>query len=188
MKVDANTLRPGHAMEYNGKLWIVSKIQIIQPGKGGSFIQVEMKDARTGTKGQVKFRTAEAVDRVRLDEHEMTFLFAEGDMYTFMDKTTFEQIQIPGDAIGDAKVFLQDGMEVNVQMYEGSPLSVELPQTVTLRITQCEPFVRGQTASSSYKPAILENGVRVMVPPHIDVGTKIVINTSDSTYIERAKD
>ncbi|HYE49368.1 MAG TPA: elongation factor P [Azospirillaceae bacterium] len=188
MKVNANTMRPGHVMEHNGKLWVVTKTQIVQPGKGGAFIQIEMKDVRTGTKTIERFRTQESVERARLDEHEMTFLFSEGDSFTFMDKESYEQVSISGEIIGDAKVFLQDGMEVTVQSFEGAPLSVELPQTVTLLITESDPVVKGQTASSSYKPAMLENGVRILVPPHIEAGTRVVVNTADGTYMERAKD
>ncbi|MDG3442007.1 elongation factor P [Nitrospirillum amazonense] len=189
MKVNANTMRPGHVMENNGKLWVVVKTQIVQPGKGGAFIQIEMKDVRTGTKTIERFRTQESVERARLDEHEMTFLFAEeGDSYTFMDKETFEQVSIPGDVVGDGKVFLTDGMEVTVQTFEGAPLSVELPQTVTLTITEADPVVKGQTASSSYKPALLENGVRILVPPHIEAGTRVVVSTAEGEYMERAKD
>jgi len=188
MKVNANTMRPGHVMEHNGKLWVVAKTQIVQPGKGGAFIQIEMKDVRTGTKTMERFRTQESVERARLDEHEMTFLFADGDSYTFMDKESFEQVSIPGDIIGDPKVFLNDGMEVTVQSFEGAPLSVELPQTVTLKIVEADPVVKGQTASSSYKPAVLENGVRILVPPHIEAGTRVVVDTAEGTYLERAKD
>jgi elongation factor P len=188
MKVNANTMRPGHIMEHNGKLWVVAKIQIVQPGKGGAFIQIEMKDARTGTKTIERFRTQESVERARLDEHEMQFLFADGDMFTFMDNGTFEQVTIPREVIGDPAVFLQDGMVVNVQTHEGSPLGVELPQTVTLAVVEADPVVKGQTASSSYKPAKLENGVRVLVPPHIEAGTRIVVDTAEGTYLERAKD
>ncbi len=188
MKVNANTLRAGQVLEHNGKLWVVAKTAIVQPGKGGAFIQVEMKDVRSGTKTIERFRTQETVERARLDEHEMQFLFADGDSFTFMDNESFEQITITRDLIGEPAVFLQDGMAVTVQMYEGSPLSVELPATVTLGIIEAEPVVKGQTASSSYKPAILENGVKVMVPPHIESGTRIVINTADATYLERAKE
>ncbi|MDR3518386.1 MAG: elongation factor P [Azospirillaceae bacterium] len=188
MKVNANTTRPGHVLEHNGKLWVVAKIQIVQPGKGGAFIQIEMRDARTGTKTIERFRTQESVERVRLDDQEMQFLFSEGDAFTFMDETTFEQITIPRDIIGDPAVFLQEGMKVSVQLYEGAPLSVELPQTVTLLIVEADPVVKGQTASSSYKPAKLENGVRVLVPPHIESGTRIVVDTGDGSYLERAKD
>lgn len=188
MKVDANTVRPGHVLDHSGKLWVVQKIEIVSPGKGGAFILVEMKDIRTGTKLNEKYRTAETVERVRLDEDEMQLLFADGDMYTFMNQTSFEQMTIPKDVIGDPAVFLQDGMVCTVLSYEGTPLVVELPQTVTLTITEADPVVKGQTVSSSYKPAKLENGVRVMVPPHVESGTRIVVNTADGSYLERAKD
>lgn len=188
MKVNANTMRPGHVLEHNGKLWVITKTAIVQPGKGGAFIQLEMKDVRTGTKSIERFRTQETVERARLDEHEMTFLFAEGDSYTFMDKESYEQIAIPGEIVGDQKVFLQDGMEVTVQSFEGAPLGVEIPGKVTLTIVEADPVVKGQTASSSYKPAKLENGVSILVPPHIDTGTRVVVDTQEGTYVERAKD
>ena len=188
MKVNANQMRPGHVLEHNGKLMVVLKTAIVQPGKGGAFIQLEMKDVRTGNKMVERFRTQETVERARLDEHEMQFLYQEGDHFTFMDNESFEQTQVPVDTVGDPARFLQEGMICTVTMYEGSALSVELPQTVTMLITQADPVVKGQTASSSYKPAVLENGTRVMVPPHIASGTRIVINTADGTYLERAKD
>lgn len=188
MKVNANQMRPGHVLEHNGKLWVITKTAIVQPGKGGAFIQLEMKDVRTGNKSVERFRTQETVERARLDEHEMQFLFSEGDSYTFMDKETFEQVTITRDIIGDPAVFLQEGMTVTVQSHEGSPLGVELPQTVTLEVVEADPVVKGQTASSSYKPAKLENGERVMVPPHIEAGTRIVVDTSTGEYLERAKD
>jgi len=188
MKVNANQMRPGHVLEHNGKLWIITKTQIVQPGKGGAFIQLEMKDVRSGNKNIERFRTQETVERARLDEHEMQFLYAEGDRYTFMDNESFEQVQVPGETIGEPTRFLQEGMVCTVTMHEGSPLSVELPPTVTMRITEADPVVKGQTASSSYKPALLENGVRVLVPPHVAAGTRVVVNTADGTYLERAKD
>ena len=156
--------------------------------QGGAFIQIEMKDVRSGTKTIERFRTQETVERARLDEHEMQFLFADGDAFTFMDNATFEQVTIPREIIGEPAAFLQDGMQVTVQSHEGSPLAVELPATVTMAIVEADPVVKGQTASSSYKPAKLENGVRVMVPPHIAAGTRIVVNTADGSYVERAKD
>lgn len=188
MKVNANTMRKGHILEDAGKLFVVTGTQVVQPGKGGAFVQIEMKDVKTGTKTIQRYRTQESVERARLDENEMTFLFSEDDQYTFMDQTSFEQITIPGELIGDGKVFLQENMPVVVQSFEGAPLSVDLPQTVTLRIVEADPVVKGQTASSSYKPALLENGVRVLVPPHIDSGIRIVVNIEDGTYLERAKD
>ena len=188
MKVNAITIRAGNVLEYEGKLMLVTKTDLIQPGKGNAVIQVEMKDVRTGVKTQNRWRTQETVERARLDEMDMQYLFAEGDLYTFMDTESYEQVTMPRDTIGDASVYLQEGMICVVTMHEGNPLSVQLPATVTLEIAEAEPVVKGQTASSSYKPAILENGAKVMVPPHIGVGTRVVVNTTDGSYMERAKD
>lgn len=189
MKVNANEMRPGHVLEHNNKLWVIQKTAIVQPGKGGAFIQLEMKDVRTGVKNVERFRTQESVERARLDAHDMTFLFGNAEEgFTFMDKESFEQLTIPVDVVGDQHVFLQDGMEVTVETYEGAPLSVSLPPKVTLEIVEAAPVVKGQTASSSYKPAKLENGVAILVPPHIEAGTRVVVDTASSEYVERAKD
>ena len=188
MQVDANTIRKGHVMDYNGKLWSVIKSEIMIPGKGNAVIQVEMRDVRTGVKTNVRFRTQETVERVQLHEHEMQFLFATGDDYTFMDQETFEQLSIPKDIIGDPVVFLAEAMVCKVMTYEGVALSVELPATVVLELVEADPVVKGQTASSSYKPAKLSNGVRSLVPPFIEAGTRVVVNTADSSYVERARD
>jgi elongation factor P len=188
MKINGNSIRPGNIIEHQGRLWRAIKTQHTQPGKGGAYLQVELKDIRDGTKLNERFRSSETVERVRLDEHPYQFLFASGDEYTFMDQNTFEQITLNADLIGEPAVFLQEGMIVTLESYEGSPISVELPETVTMAIVEADAVVKGQTASSSYKPAKLENGVRVMVPPHIESGTRIVVNTADATYVERAKD
>ena len=188
MKINGNSIKPGNIIEHQGRLWRAVKTQHTQPGKGGAYLQVELKDIRDGTKLNERFRSSETVERVRLDEHPYQFLFSAGDEYTFMDQNTFEQIALNGELIGEPAVFLQEGMVVTLESYEGSPISVELPETVTMRIVEADAVVKGQTASSSYKPATLENGVRVMVPPHIGSGTRIVVNTADATYVERAKD
>ena len=187
-KINAIDLKPGNVLEHQNKLWIVVKRELVQPGKGGAFAQVELRDLRSGSKVNERFRTQETVERVRLDEKEMQFLYMEGDQATLMDNDTFEQISVPRELIGDAADFLRDGMVCQVMLYEGTPLSVEMPPTVTMAVVEADPVVRGQTASSSYKPAIVEGGVRVMVPPHIGVGTRLVINTEDGSYMERAKD
>ncbi|MER2520758.1 MAG: elongation factor P [Bdellovibrionales bacterium] len=187
MQVDANTIRKGHVVDYNNKLWVVLKSEIMIPGKGAAVVQVEMRDVRAGIKTNVRFRTQETVERVQLMDHEMQFLYATGDDYTFMDQANFEQLTIPKDIIGDPVVFLQESMICNVQTYEGVALSVTLPQTVVLEITEADPVVKGQTASSSYKPAKLSNGVKIMVPPFIGVGTKVVVNTGDASYVERSR-
>ena len=188
MKINGNSIKPGNIIEHQGRLWRAVKTQHTQPGKGGAYLQVELKDIRDGTKLNERLRSSETVERVRLDEDPYQFLFASGDEYTFMDQNTFEQIGLNADLIGEPAVFLQEGMVVTLESYEGSPISVELPETVTMRIVEADAVVKGQTASSSYKPAKLENGVRVMVPPHIESGTRIVVNTADATYVERAKD
>ncbi|MGE3624597.1 MAG: elongation factor P [Bdellovibrionales bacterium] len=188
MQVDANTIRKGHVVDYNGKLWSVMKSEIMTPGKGASVVQVEMRDVRTGIKTNVRWRTQETVERVQLHDHEMQFLFEADGMYTFMDQVNFEQVAIPRDIIGDPVVFLQEGMVCIVQMHEGAALSVELPATVVLEIVESDPVVKGQTASSSYKPAKLSNGVKILVPPFIEAGTRVVVKTADSAYVERARD
>ncbi len=187
MKINGVSIRVGNILDYNGKLWVVTKTQHTQPGKGGAYMQVEMKAMLEGTKLHERFRSADTVERVHLDEVPFQYLYPEGDDFVFMDQDTFEQITITGEFVGDAAAFLQDGMVVNISMYEGRPISVQLPDTVVLLIDQADAVVKGQTASSSYKPAILENGLRIMVPPHIESGMRVVVNTADSTYVERAK-
>lgn len=188
MKISGNAVRVGNVIEYEGKLWVAVKTQHTQPGKGGAYMQVELKNLTEGTKTNVRFRSSEQVERVFLDASPYQYLYAEGDDLIFMDQETFEQITLSRDFVGDAADFLQDGMVVNVSSYEGKPLSIQLPDTVVLTITEADPVVKGQTASSSFKPAVLENGMRVMVPPHIGSGMRIVINTDDRTYVERAKE
>jgi len=188
MKVAAITLRKGNVMEHNGKLMVVAGYEIMQPGKGASVIQVELRDVRTGNKDNVRFRTQETVERVRLDQSDYQYLFADGDDITFMNLETYEQINVNREVIGDSAVFLQDGMTVAIESFEGEPLGVQLPDMVTLEVTEAEPVIKGQTATTSYKPAIMDNGARVMVPPHIDVGTRVVVRTEDASYVERAKD
>ena len=186
MKINGNAIKIGNIIEHQGKLWRAVKTMHTQPGKGGAYLQVELKDIRTGTKLNERFRSSETVERVRLDEKEYQFLFAAGDDFTFMDQENFEQITLNAELIGEPAVFLQEGMVVTVSSYEGSPISVSLPETVIMEIVEADAVVKGQTASSSYKPAILENGVRVMVPPHIGAGTRIVVDVYEQTYVRRA--
>jgi elongation factor P len=188
MKISAIQIRPGTVLEENNKLWVVLKSEIYQPGKGASVVQVEMRDVRSNTKTNVRYRTQEMVERVRIDEGDFSFLFADGDVLTFMSQESFEQLIVPREIVGEPAQFLQDGMIVSIETYEGQPIAVALPDSVTMLITEADPVVKGQTASSSYKPAVLENGARVMVPPHIGAGTRIVVKTADSSYVERAKD
>lgn len=188
MKINGNSVRVGNVLEYEGRLWAVLKTQHTQPGKGGAYMQVEMKSLVEGTKTNVRFRSAEQVELIHLEQNPYQFLYAEGDSLIFMDQETFEQISVLRDFVGDAAAFLQDGMIVDVSSHEGKPLSVSLPDTVIVEIQEADPVVKGQTASSSYKPAVLGNGLRIMVPPHIGSGMRVVVNTADCTYVERAKD
>ena len=188
MKINAIDLKPGNVLEHQNKLWLVLKREIVQPGKGGAFTVIEIRDLRSGNKATERFRTQETVERVRLDEKEMQFLYMEGDQATFMDNDTFEQVTVPRELIGDPADFLQDGMVCKVMTYEGTPLSVEMPSSVVMELVEADPVVRGQTASSSYKPGKLENGRRVLIPPHVEAGTRIVVTTADGSYVERAKD
>ncbi len=187
MKISANELRNGMLIEHNGKLWTTCKTQHVKPGKGGAFVQVEMKSLKGGTKLNERFRSDATLEKVRLDEAEYQLLYNDGNTYTFMDTATFEQIQIEKDIIGDSAYFLQENMIVKITTYEGEIIGVVLPDTVVMEVVEADAVVKAQTAASSYKPAVLENGLRIMVPPHIEAGTKIVVNTSDSTYVERAK-
>ncbi len=188
MKLNGNAVKPGNVIEHNGRLWTAVKVAHVKPGKGGAFAQIELRDIRDGTKLNERFRSSETVDRVILDESECTFLFDDGNNLVFMHSETFEQISVSSDMVGDRANFLQDGMTVTVASHEGEPISIDLPDTVIMEVTEADAVVKGQTASSSYKPAMLENGVRVLVPPHIEAGTRIVVRPEDSTYVERAKD
>ena len=186
MKISGVDIRPGNILEYEGGIWKVAKIQHTQPGKGGAYMQVEMKNLQDGRKTNVRFRSADTIERVRLDTKDFQYLYADGDMLVFMDQDTYDQIQLPADLIGDAAAFLEDGMEVTLEMWEEKPISVALPEQVEATIVEADAVVKGQTASSSYKPAVLENGVRVMVPPHIESGTRIVVDVYERTYVGKA--
>jgi elongation factor P len=186
MKIKGNAIRPGNVVEHQGKLWIAVRIQHTQPGKGGAYLQVELKNLRDGSKLNERFRSAETVARVRLEQKDYHYIFGDENKLTVMDTETYDQIEVDRHLAGDAAVYLQDGMMVTVESYEEEPLKVTLPETVTMEVTDTEPAVKGQTAAASYKPAILENGVRTMVPPFVEVGNNVVINTADGTYAKRA--
>ncbi len=188
MKINGNAIRPGMVIEHQGRLWRAVKIQHTQPGKGGAYLQVELKDLQTGTKLNDRFRSSETVERATLEQRDYQYLFNDGEMYTFMDTETFEQIELNAEQIGEDQVaYLQENMTVTIESHEDTPIGVQLPATVVLEITEADAVVKGQTASSSYKPAMLENGVRTLVPPHIETGVRVVINTVDGSYVERAK-
>lgn len=186
-KISGVEIRPGNNIEYEGGLWRAVKIQHTQPGKGGAYMQVELKNLIDGRKNNVRFRSAETVERIRLDTKDFQYLYSEGDMLVFMDTETYEQINLPTDLVGEAAAFLQDGMMVTLEMYEERPISVALPDTIEATVVEADAVVKGQTASASYKPAILDNGVRVMVPPHIVSGTRIVVDVYAREYVKRAE-
>ena len=187
MKQLAGSIRIGWVIEYKGKAWTVTKAQHIKPGKGGAFMQVEMIAVEEGTKTNERFRTEDSVEKLMVEEKDCQFLFEDSDGLTFMESETFEQFTMPSDILGDSRPFMTDGMTVYINFIDGKPISVELPMQVVCTVVETEPVVKGQTASSSYKPSILDNGVRVMVPPFINSGDKIVVATADATYVERAK-
>ncbi|MEP7222631.1 MAG: elongation factor P [Novosphingobium sp.] len=183
MKISGVDIRPGNIIEYEKGIWKVAKTQHTQPGKGGAFMQVEMKNLIDGRKTNVRFRSQDTVERVRLDTKDFQFLYVDGDNLVFMDQENYEQINLPADLVGDVAAFLQDGMEVTLEMYEERPMSVALPEQVEATIVEADAVVKGQTASSSFKPAILDNGVRVMVPPFIAAGTRIIVDVYERTYV-----
>ena len=189
MKINGNSIRPGNVIEHQNRLWRAVRIQHTQPGKGGAYLQVELKDLRSGTKLNERFRSSETIEQVRLDQKEFQYLYAEGDMHTFMDSVTYDQISLSTDLIGEERViYLQDGMIVIIESFEGDPIGLNLPTQVALKVIEADAVVKGQTAASSAKPALLENGIRTTVPPHIESGTRVVVNTEDGSYVERAKD
>ena len=185
-KINGNEIRPGNIIEHDGGLWVAVKIGHVKPGKGGAFAQVELKNLRNGSKLNERFRSADKVERVRLEQKDQQFLYENDGMLVFMDNETFEQIELPADILGDRRPFLQDGMVVKIEYYEEEALNASLPEKVTCTIEETEPVVKGQTAANSFKPATLENGVRVMVPPFVGTGEAIVVNTETFEYVERA--
>ena len=185
-KISGNEIRPGNIIEHDGGLWVAVRTSHVKPGKGGAFAQVELKNVRDGRKLNERFRSADKVERVRLEQKDKQFLYENDGMLVFMDTETYEQTELPADILGDRRPFLQDGMTVVVEYYEEEALSASLPEKVTCEIVETEPVVKGQTAANSFKPAVLDNGVRVMVPPFVGTGEKIVVNTETFEYVERA--
>ena len=188
MKVNANQLRAGNVIDLDGRLYTVTKAESVKPGKGTAVSSIELRRISDGIKTEMRFRTSESVERVFIDERDFTYLYQDGEMYTFMDSESYEQTQVHGDMIGDQKLYLQENMPVRISLNDGAPVAVELPQTVVLEVMETDTSVKGQTASASYKPAIMSNGARIMVPPHISVGTKIVVDIQEEEYLERSKD
>lgn len=188
MKVIASSLRKGNVLDIDGKLYVVLTAQNFHPGKGTPVTQIDMRRISDGVKVSERWRTTEQVERAHVDEREYDFLYEDGEGFHFMDPESYEQVAVMPDVVGDQKVFLTEGIRVFLKTYQGIAIAIELPMRVTVEIETTEPVMKGQTASSSYKPAMCTNGLRVMVPPHIGAGTRIVISTEDNSYFERAKD
>ncbi len=188
MRIIASNVRKGNVLDMDGKLYVVLSAESFFPGKGTPTTQIDMRRISDGVKTSVRYRTTEQVERATVEERDHTFLYQDGDGFHFMNMESYEQVMVPEDVVGDGAPYLQPEMKVLLSMHEGNPISIELPQKVILEVTETEPTTKGQTASSSYKPAILSNGVRSAVPPFIGVGTRIVVMTADGSYVERAKD
>ena len=186
MKINGNEIRPGNVIQHQGTIWAAVKVQSVKPGKGGAFAQVELKNLIDGRKLNERFRASETVERVRLEQKDYQFLYEQGEDLVFMDMESYEQLELQKDFVGDRSAFLQDGMTVTVESHEGRPIGISLPDQVVLEVTETEPTIKGQTQSSSYKPAMLDNGVRCMVPPFVSTGEKIVVDTNEITYLRRA--
>jgi elongation factor P len=187
-KVIASSVRKGNVLDIDGKLCVVMRAENIHPGKGTPVTHLDMRRISDGVKITERYRTTEQVERAYLDEKTYNYLYEDEMGFNFMEPETFEQIAVPKEIVGDQAVYLQENMSVNISLHEGVPIAIELPQRVTLEIASADPVVKGQTASSSFKPAVLSNGQRVMVPPHIQAGTRVVISTVDGSYLERAKE
>jgi elongation factor P len=185
-KINGNEIRPGNTLEHENGLWVAVKVDHVKPGKGGAFAQVEMKNLRDGRKLNERFRSADKVERVRLEQKDQQFLYESDGMLVFMDTETYEQVELPADLLGDRRPFLQDGMTVVIEYYDVEALNVTVPQKVKCKVVETEPVVKGQTAANSFKPAILDNGVKVMVPPFVAQDEDIIVNTESMEYSERA--
>jgi elongation factor P len=188
VKVIASSIRKGNILEVDGKLYVVLTAENIHPGKGTPVSQIEMRRISDGVKTSERYKTTDQVERAFVEDRDFNYLYQDGDGFHFMNNETYDQIQVSKDIIGDYAPYLQENMTVKLSMHDANPVAIQLPQRVTLEVAETEPVTKGQTASSSYKPAILSNGVRTSVPPHIGAGTRIVVMTEDGSYVERAKD
>ena len=187
MKISANSIKPGNVLQHDCSLWVAVKTQHVKPGKGGAFAQVELKNVLDGRKLNERWRSSDTVERVTLEQKDHTFLYEQGDMLVFMDAATYEQIELHKDFVGEQSIqFLQDGMHVTLEFHEDRPIGIELPDTVVLEIVEADAVVKGQTASSSYKPAKASNGMRILIPPYMGVGERVLVSTETGEYMRRA--
>jgi elongation factor P len=188
VKIIASTVRKGNVLDLDGKLAVVITAENIHPGKGTPVTHLELRRISDGVKVTERYRTTDQVERAFVEEVDYNYLFEDDTGYTFMHPETYDQILVSRDVCGDQAQWLQEGMTCKLSLFEGNPIAIELPQRVTFEIIEADPVVKGQTASSSYKPAVLSNGAKIMVPPHIGAGTRVVVMTADGSYVERAKD
>jgi elongation factor P len=188
LRVIASSIRKGNVIEQDGKLYVVVSAENIHPGKGTPVSQIEMRRISDGVKVSERYKTTDQVEKATVEERNFTYLYEDGDGFHFMNPETYDQVQLSKDLVGDAAAYLQENMVVKLSLHEMNPIAIQLPQRATLEVVETEPVTKGQTASSSYKPAVLSNGVRTSVPPHITTGTRIVVMTEDGSYVERAKD
>ncbi|HEU4805893.1 MAG TPA: elongation factor P [Nitrobacter sp.] len=188
MRVIASSIRKGNVIEQDGKLYVVLTAENIHPGKGTPVSQIEMRRISDGVKISERYKTTDQVERATIEDHNYNYLYEDADGFLFMNGETYDQVQVPKDIVGNAAPYLQENMVVKLSLHDMVPVAITLPQRVTLEVVETEPVTKGQTASSSYKPATLSNGVRTGVPPHVAVGTRVVVMTEDGSYVERAKD
>ena len=186
-KINGNEIKMGYVLSHKNDLWLAVKINHVKPGKGGAFAQIELKNIKNGSKLNERFRSSQTVDRVRLEQKPHQFLYLEDDLLFFMNLDDYEQISLPREMIADKIGFLQDGMKVEIEFYESQAIHINLPDHIVLEVVDAEPVIKGQTAASSYKPAIMDNEMRIMVPPFINVGEKIIIDTQSAEYVKRAE-
>ena len=187
MKINGSSIRSGNIILHQGTNWRAIKCQAVKPGKGGAFNQVELRNLENGSKLNERFRANEVVEKLSITTKTYQFLYGSGNILTFMNTETYDQIELSESLIGDQKFFLQDGMEVSLEIVEEKPVGISLPEQVVQEVFETEAVVKGQTASSSYKPAMVDNGLRIMVPSHIEVGVKIIVSTIDCTYVGKYK-
>jgi elongation factor P len=188
VKVIASSLRKGNIVDLDGKLGVIVATENIHPGKGTPVTQMDVRRIADGVKVSLRFKTTDQVERAFVEDKKHQYMYQDNDGFHFMNMESYDQVTLPADIIGDQASYLQPEMEVTISLHEGTPVAIELPPKAVLEVVETEPTVKGQTASSSYKPALLSNGVRTMVPPFVTTGTKIVVQTADGSYVERAKE
>lgn len=186
MKINGNEIKPGNVIEHNNSLWVAVRCNAVKPGKGGAFNQVELKNLIDGTKLNERFRSAETVEKVRLEQSDFTFLYQQAESLVFMNTKTYDQIELAKDFVGERAAFLQDGMKITLELHNEKPIGVSLPDQVTVAIAEADPVIKGQTATATYKPAILENGIKIMVPPFVSAGERVIVDTNELIYLRRA--